>query len=84
MKRQLNITGKMNYAACGISTQSAGVIILYDNSYKCLESCLDGIGRLIILVIENDLEKFIICNVYCPCDSDRSLEFMQGVYDKLY
>jgi exonuclease III len=35
----------MNYISSCISTQSAGVLTLYDNSYKCLESYKDNGGR---------------------------------------
>ena len=41
-ENQIKLYWKMNYAANGISTQSAGVIILYDNSYKCIESYSDA------------------------------------------
>ena len=59
---------KMNYVTSCVSTQSLGVLILFDNSYECLESFKDGAGRMAIAVIENDVEKFIVVNVYYPCE----------------
>ena len=58
----------MNFVSSGYSTQSAGVVTLYDNSYKCIETFKDNGGRLAIVVIENDIEKFIVVNVYVPCN----------------
>jgi exonuclease III len=75
---------KMIYVTSCVSTQSAGVIILFDNSYECLESCKDESGRMVLAVIENDIEKFIVVNVYCPCDSVLAKSFIESVYDKIY
>ena len=67
-----------------VSTQSAGVIILYGNSFECHESYKDNEGRLAIAVIENDLEKIIVDNIYAPCDPAAALILMGTVYDKLF
>jgi exonuclease III len=75
---------KMNYATSCVSTQSAGVLTLFDNSYECLESSKDESGRMVLVVIENDTEKLIVVNVYCPCDSTLAKTFMESVYDKIY
>ena len=49
-----------------------------------METYKDIGGRLAIVVIENDIEKFIVANVYVPCDSVAGLVFIESVYDKLY
>ena len=57
---------------------------LFDNSYKCLEKHIDDEGRMAVVVIENDIMKSIIVNVYCPNDHRASLGFMEKVYDKIF
>ena len=47
---------KMNYVTSCVSTQSAGVLTLFDNSFTCLESHSDNGGRMAIAVIESDIE----------------------------
>ena len=42
------------------------------------------IGQLAIAVIENELEKLIMANVYVPCDPVVAFGFKESVYDKLY
>jgi exonuclease III len=75
---------KMNFILSCVSTQSAGVLILYSSLYKCHESFKDTQGRFAYGVFENDLEKIIVENVYVPCDPTIAIEFMEGVYVKLY
>ena len=72
----------MNYVSCCFSTQSAGVIILYENSFESLETYKSNDGRLAIVVITKDDEKLIVANLYVPCDSVSAQLFMQTAYDK--
>ena len=63
---------KKNNVTCCISTQSDGVLILFDNSFGTLESHRDNNGRKAIAVIEKDDEKLIIlnlggCTYHPPC-----------------
>ena len=44
-------------ASC-VSTQSAGVIILYDNLYECIETYTDDGGRIAIAVVKGEIEKY--------------------------
>ena len=67
-----------------MSTQSAGVIILYDNSFECIETYTDNGGRIAIAVVKGEIEKLIVLNVYVPCDPVIEIEFMGTVYDKIY
>jgi hypothetical protein len=41
----LKLYWKMNFTFSGISTRSAGVITLFDNSFECLETFTDNAGR---------------------------------------
>ena len=54
----------MNYVTSCVSTQSAGVITLFDNSCTCHEGHKDNNGRLVIAVIDNDNEKLNIDILY--------------------
>ena len=73
----------MNYVTSCVSTQSAGVQTLYDNSFVCLESHIDNSGRMAIAVLEKGNGKLIIVNLYVPCDAIHAIKFMETVYDKL-
>ena len=53
----------MNLVTSFVSARSAGVITLYDYSYECLQTFKGNDGRLAIVVIENEIEKFIVANV---------------------
>ena len=81
---KIEIYWKMKYLVIGISTQSSGVKILYDNSYECLQSFKDNSGRLAIAVLKNDIEKLIEVNVYVPCDTNIGMDFMVSDYDKIF
>jgi exonuclease III len=75
---------KMNFVSSCVSTNRGGVMTLFDNSYECLEKYVDDEGRMAVVVIENDIMKSIVVNVYCPNDHRVSLVFMGKVYDKIF
>ena len=50
----------MNYDSSCVSTQSAGVIILYDNLYECIETYTENGGRIAIAVVKGEIEKLIV------------------------
>ena len=55
-----------------ISTNSAGVIILYGSSFECLEKNVVAGGRFATAVLESDIVKVIMAKVYCPNDHVQS------------
>ena len=75
---------KMKYASSCVSTNSGGVMILYDNSWELLEYEVDDEGRFCAVVIENEKMKLLVVNLYCPNNHRDSFEFMENVYDKIY
>ena len=76
---------KMKYSTSCVSTNSKGVIILYDDSWVIWEQTWDDEGRCTAIVIEKDFVKLLVVNVYCPTgDPVRSREFMEKVYDEIY
>ena len=74
----------MNFVSSCVSTNRGGVMTLYDNSFECLESYTDDDGRLAMIVIEKELIKTLVVNVYCPNDHKTSYNFMEKVYDKIF
>ena len=58
------------------------MIILYGSEYECIEESKDDGGRFAIVVLESDIVKVIVVNVYCPNDHAHSKVFKEGVYDK--
>ena len=76
----LKLYWKMNYFSSCVSTPSAGVITLYDNSFTCLDIYKDNAGRLANAVLTKDDEKLIVVIVYVPCDPVAALAFMESVY----
>jgi exonuclease III len=74
----------MKYVSSCTSTQSAGVMTLFNNSYECHETYKDSQGRFALVVLENEIEKLIVANIYAPCDPAIAMGFIESVYDKLY
>lgn len=75
---------KMKYSTSCVSTNSKGVIILYDDTWVIWEQTWDDEGRCTAIVIEKDFVKLLVVNVYCPTgDPIRSREFMEKVYDEI-
>ena len=47
----------MNYVTRCVSTQSSGVLTIFDNSFSCLESHKDNNGGQAIAFLEKDDEN---------------------------
>jgi exonuclease III len=74
----------MNFVSSCASTNRGGVITLYNNSFEYLESHTDNDGRLAMLIIEKELIKVLVVNVYCRNDHKNSYEFMEKDDDKIF
>ena len=59
-------------------------MILFGEGYECIEKTTDAGGRFALAVLESDVIKVIVANVYCPNDHVESKIFMENVYDKMY
>jgi exonuclease III len=79
----LKTVWKYNFVSNCIRSNSAGVIILYNNEYKTLDTFSDEKGRNIIVAIENDDVKLIISNAYFPNDHKEGIVFAEGMYLKI-
>jgi len=60
----LNILWKHKYISNCVRTNSAGVMVLFNNQYKVLQQELDLDGRSIVAVLESQDSKLIISNTY--------------------
>jgi exonuclease III len=74
---------KHNFESNCISTNSAGVIILYSKEYKITESFHDKQGRNIIIAIEKGDTMLIISNSYFPNDHKEATIFAEEMFLKL-
>jgi len=72
-----------NFQSNPYRSNSAGVITLMPVDFKVLYSHKDEIGRQLFLVVENNEEKYIVVNVYCPNDHRRTIGFLEEVYIKI-
>jgi hypothetical protein len=53
---------------------------IISREFEVLESQNDEEGRMLLLVVQNKVEKFLVVNVYCPNNHSKSLEFINNVY----
>jgi exonuclease III len=64
-------------------TNSAGVMILYNNDYEITDKFYDEEGRNIIIAIEKDETKLIVSNAYFPNDHKEGIIFAEATYLKI-
>jgi len=61
----------------------AGVMVFFGNDYECSEVIMDKESRYIIVAIENEVNKFVVGNVYFPNDNREAIRFGEEYYNKL-
>jgi exonuclease III len=74
---------KNKFSSNCVSTNSAGVIILYNNEYELKEEYADQEGRQLIISIKKEDKKFIVVNAYYPNDHKVSLRFANDLYEQM-
>ena len=79
----LKMTWKHKYSSNCISTNSAGLLTMYGDQYKLVEEFSDRSGRLLIVAIKKEDEKFIVVNSYYPNDHKAGLIFSGELYEKI-
>ena len=65
------------------STNSAGVITLYKNSFDLVDCYKDPEGRQLTIVLKDEDRYIIATNVYFPNDHKKGLIFAEQVYLKI-
>ena len=66
-----------------IRTNSAGVIILFNNKYEIKVSHEDDEGRYIVAVVEHEEQTIILSNAYFPNDHKAGIVFAEKLYLKI-
>jgi len=79
----LKMIWKHKYIMNGFTTNSAGVITLFNSKYDIKHVEKDKEGRRIIAVLEEDESKFIIANSYFPNDHRIANSFTEVLYTKM-
>ncbi len=79
----LKLLWKNKFSSNCVSTNSAGVIILYNNDYEVVEEYLDKDGRALIVAIKSEQKKYIVVNTYYPNDHKKSLVFSNNLYEEI-
>ena len=79
----LKMIWKHKYIMNGFTTNSAGVITLFNSKYDIKHVEKDKEGRRIIAVLEEDESKFIIANLYFPNDHRIANSFTEVLYTKM-
>jgi len=63
-----------------LKTNSSGVITLYNNNYELVETNKDLEGRLLSIVIKDNVNNFIVSNAYYPNDHKIGITFAEQMY----
>jgi exonuclease III len=71
---------KNSFISNCIKTNSAGVIILFNNQMKIVKKSEDDEGRRIVAVIESEERKLIVTNAYYPNDHKEGIKFAEKMY----
>jgi exonuclease III len=74
---------KGRYVMSNFKSNSAGVLTLYGNEYKTLFHYSDEVGRRTMTVIESDLIKALVVNIYVPNNHGEVISFMEKTYLKI-
>jgi exonuclease III len=80
---QLKTMWKNNFLSNCIKTNSAGVIILFNNELKIIEKYEDEEGRLLIAVLQSEDSNWIVANAYYPNDHRIGIAFAEKMYLKV-
>ena len=72
-----------NFEMSNFRTNSAGVLTLYSNDFKTLHSSSDDKGRRTVTLVENNLIKVMVVNIYVPNNHSEAIIFMEETYLKI-
>jgi exonuclease III len=79
----LKLLWKNKFQSNCSSTNSAGLLILYNNEYELVEEYSDKVGRQLIVAIKSGEKKYIVGNAYYPNDHKQSLTFSNEMYENI-
>jgi exonuclease III len=79
----LRMIWKHKFVSNCVSTNSAGVMILYNNEFKLIDEYADKEGRILIVALKSENKKSIVVNTYYPNDHRQSLTFADNLYEEI-
>ena len=65
------------------TSNSAGVLTIFNNEYEKIYSFSDGSGRKLFTLIKVGNEQFLVVNIYSPNDHKKAIDFVEEVYIKI-
>ena len=79
----LNLLWKHKFISNCVKTNSAGVIILFNQQYNPIETILDNKGRSIVTIIESGEANLILSNSYFHNDHGLGVQFAEEMFTNL-
>ncbi len=79
----LKLLWKNKFSSNCVSTNSAGVITLFNNDYEVVDEYSDNDGRALIVAIKIEQNKYIVVNTYYPYDHKKGLVFSNNLYEEI-
>ena len=79
----MKLIWKHKFVMNGHTSNSAGLIILFNNKYEVQHVESDGIGRRLIVVLEDESSKFIVANSYLPNDHRAAIDNVEALYTNI-
>jgi exonuclease III len=79
----LKLTWKNKLISNCKRSNSAGVIILFNNKYDVQHEYLDESGRQIVAVLKQDDKTLVVSNAYFPNDHKEGIVFAESLYLKI-
>ncbi len=80
---QVTAIYKEKFEMSSYKSNSAGVLTLFSNEFTVIHNSKDEAGRKLFTLVQNNSEKYLLINVYCPNDHRASIDFMEEVYLKI-
>jgi len=79
----IKLIWKHKFVMNGHTSNSAGLITLFNKKYEVQHVESDGFGRRIIVVLEDESSKFIVANSYLPNDHRLAINNVEVLYTKI-
>jgi exonuclease III len=75
---------KAQFRLSKFKSNSAGIITIFSNDFKVIQSQSDTEGRMLLTLTQNEDEKFLLVNVYCPNNHIQSVNFIETVFLRIF
>jgi exonuclease III len=82
-KEQITLLTNHKVEISSFTSNSAGVITIFNNEYEKIHSFSDGSGRKLFTLIKVRNEQFLVVNIYSPNYHKKAIDFVEEVYIKI-